>query len=153
MKPSSWDKQLGLALPQECAASQSDQTVNPSKNEVRNGGGAGCKSPHPHLSEGRGEVFSLDILFHRISVIAFIANNRIGSELLTTRPSMFFHEKPEGGGTKAKALLIEVGLNFSSACCAQTRFPCISAAYTRRTVWLVASGLRCPRGCTIPLSL
>ncbi len=28
--------------------------------------GAGCKSPPPHLSEGRGEVFFLDILFHRI---------------------------------------------------------------------------------------
>ena len=36
MKPSSWDKQLGLALPLKSAASQSDQTNNPSKNEVRN---------------------------------------------------------------------------------------------------------------------
>ncbi len=34
MKPSSWDKQLGLASPRESAASQSDQTNNPSKNEV-----------------------------------------------------------------------------------------------------------------------
>ena len=34
MKPSSWDKQLGLALPLERAAGQSNQTNNPSKNEV-----------------------------------------------------------------------------------------------------------------------
>jgi hypothetical protein len=34
MKPSSWDKQLGLASPRECAASQSNQTNNPSENEV-----------------------------------------------------------------------------------------------------------------------
>jgi hypothetical protein len=34
MKPSSWDKQLGLASPLESAASQSGQTNNPSKNEV-----------------------------------------------------------------------------------------------------------------------
>src|ERR1019366_8299799 len=66
MKPSSWDKQLGLASPLECAASQSGQTNNPSKEC----GGAGCKSPYPHLPEGRGEAFFLDILFHRMSVIA-----------------------------------------------------------------------------------
>src|SRR5438876_5515723 len=35
MKPSSWDKQLGLALPLERAAGQSRQTNNPSKNEMR----------------------------------------------------------------------------------------------------------------------
>jgi hypothetical protein len=34
MKPSSWDKQLGLASPLESAAIQSGQTNNPSKNEV-----------------------------------------------------------------------------------------------------------------------
>ena len=34
MKPSSWDKQLGLASPLECAASQSGQTNNPSKSVV-----------------------------------------------------------------------------------------------------------------------
>src|ERR1039457_842153 len=72
MKLSSWDKQLVLALPRECAASQSDQTINPSKNEVRNGGGAGCKSPLPHLTEGRGDAFLLDILFHRMSVMAIL---------------------------------------------------------------------------------
>src|SRR5580693_6907388 len=35
-------------------------TNHPCENER-----AGCKSPHPHLSEGRGEVFFLDILFYR----------------------------------------------------------------------------------------
>jgi hypothetical protein len=81
MKPSSWDKQLGLALPRESAASQSDQTNNPSKNEVRNGVGLDVShhtrisqpaSLNPHLSEGRGEVFFLDILFHRMSVMAML---------------------------------------------------------------------------------
>src|ERR1017187_8152382 len=66
MKPSSWDKQLGLASPRESAASQSGQTNNPSKNEV----GLDVSHHTPHLSEGRGESFFLDILFHRMSVIA-----------------------------------------------------------------------------------
>jgi hypothetical protein len=64
MKLSSWDKQLGLASPLECAAIQSGQTNNPSKKRD----GAGCKSLHPRLSEGRGEDFFLDILFYRMSV-------------------------------------------------------------------------------------
>jgi len=34
MKPSTWDMQLGLASPRECATGQSNQTTNPSKNEV-----------------------------------------------------------------------------------------------------------------------
>jgi hypothetical protein len=76
MKPSSWDKQLGLALPLKSAASQSDETNNPSKHEVRYEVGAGCKSPHPHLPEGRGEVFFLDILFHRMSVIEILRQLR-----------------------------------------------------------------------------
>jgi len=67
MKPLSWDKQLGLASPLECAAIQSNQINNPSKNEVGSVVGAGCKSPHPHLPEGRGEAFFLDILFHRMT--------------------------------------------------------------------------------------
>src|ERR1019366_8200702 len=79
MKLSSWDKQLVLALPRECAASQSDQTINPSKNEVRNGGGAGCKSPLPHLTEGRGDAFFLDILFHRMSVMAMFQQESPGN--------------------------------------------------------------------------
>src|ERR1700690_530936 len=65
MKRSSGDKQLGLASPLQSAASQSGRTNHPCENER-----AGCKSPHPHLSEGRGEVFFLDILFHRMSVMA-----------------------------------------------------------------------------------
>src|ERR1039458_2322998 len=69
MKPSSWDKQLGLASPVESSASQSSQTNNPSKEC----GGAGCKSPYPHLPEGRGEAFFLDILFHRMSEIGDIS--------------------------------------------------------------------------------
>ena len=66
MKPLSWDnKQLGLASPQQSAASQKRPTNHPCENER-----AGCKSPHLHLSEGRGEVFFLDILFYRMSDIA-----------------------------------------------------------------------------------
>jgi hypothetical protein len=60
MKPLSWNKQLGLALPLERAAGQSDETNHPSKNEV----GLDV-SHHIHLSlEGRGKYFFLDILFH-----------------------------------------------------------------------------------------
>src|SRR5258708_23854121 len=59
MKPSSWDKQLGLASPLERAARQSNQTDNPSKNVV----GAGCQSPHPRPPEGRGEVYLLTSSF------------------------------------------------------------------------------------------
>ena len=65
MKPLSWDKQLGLRSPLESAASQSDETNHPSKNEV----GLDV-SHHTHVSpEGRGKYFFLDILFHRMSVI------------------------------------------------------------------------------------
>ena len=35
----------------------------------------GCKLPHPRLPEGRGEVFFLDILFHRISVMTRFFSN------------------------------------------------------------------------------
>src|SRR5277367_1669248 len=63
----SQDKQLGTALPLQSATSQSAQTNHPRENER-----AGCKSPHPHLSEGQGEVFFLDILFHRMSVMAWL---------------------------------------------------------------------------------
>jgi hypothetical protein len=34
MKPSSWDKQLGLDSPLECAAGKGGQDQNPFKNEV-----------------------------------------------------------------------------------------------------------------------
>jgi hypothetical protein len=69
MKRSSRDKQLGWALPLESATSQSGQTNHPRENER-----AGCKSPNPHLSEERGEVFFLDILFHRMSATATFAS-------------------------------------------------------------------------------
>ena len=66
MKPSSWDKQLGLAPPREFAAGQSSKTNNPSKNET----GLDASHRTGGLTERTGEVFFLDILFHRISVIA-----------------------------------------------------------------------------------
>jgi hypothetical protein len=63
MKPSSWDKQLGLASPRESAASQSDQTNNPSKNEVRNEVGLDV-SHHARISQRGGEkLFSLTSSF------------------------------------------------------------------------------------------
>src|ERR1700722_12428697 len=66
MKPSTWDRQLGMVSPQKSAAIQSGQTNDPSKNEV----GLDV-SHHIHLSlEGRGKYFFLDILFHRMRVIA-----------------------------------------------------------------------------------
>ena len=59
MKPSSWDQQLGLALLQECAASQSDQTNIPSKNELRNEVGLDV-SQYARISQRGGEkLFSL----------------------------------------------------------------------------------------------
>src|ERR1017187_2310998 len=69
MKPSSWDKQLGLVSPRERAASQSDQTNTPSKNKVRNEVGLDV-SHHARISQRGGEMpFFLDILFHRTSEI------------------------------------------------------------------------------------
>jgi hypothetical protein len=63
MKPFSWDKQLGLVLPRESAASQSDQTNNPSKDEVRNGVGLDV-SHHARISLRGGEkIFSLTSSF------------------------------------------------------------------------------------------
>jgi|GEM_PF-4920120 len=71
MKPSSWDKQLGLASPRERAASQSDQTNIPSKNKVRNEVGLDV-SHHARISQRGGEMpFFLDILFHRMREMAF----------------------------------------------------------------------------------
>ena len=68
MKPFSWDKQLGLVLPLERAAGQSDETNHPSKNEV----GLDV-SHHIHVSpEGRGKYFFLDILFHRMSAMTML---------------------------------------------------------------------------------
>ena len=63
MKLSSWDKQLGLALLRENAASQSDQTNNPSKNKVRNEVGLDV-SHHTRISQRGGEkIFPLTSFF------------------------------------------------------------------------------------------
>src|ERR1035437_9367694 len=68
MKPLSWDKQLGLVSPLKHAASQSNETNNPSKNET----GLDV-SHHTHVSpEGRGKYVFLDILFHRMSDIGIL---------------------------------------------------------------------------------
>ena len=68
MKPWSRDKQLGLASPLQSATSRSGRTNHPCENET----GLDVSHRHPHLSEGRGEVFFLDILFHRISEIEML---------------------------------------------------------------------------------
>jgi hypothetical protein len=74
MKPSSWDKQLGLASPLQSVASQSVQTNNPSENET----GLDV-SHHTHVSpEGRAEYFFLDILFHRMSEMGMFRQLRSG---------------------------------------------------------------------------
>src|SRR5712692_8053107 len=59
MKPSSWDKQLGLASPRQRTANQSDQTNTPSKNDV----GLDV-SHHARISQrGGGMLFSLTSFF------------------------------------------------------------------------------------------
>jgi hypothetical protein len=58
MKPSSGDKQVGLASPRESAASQSDQTNNPSKDVVRNEVGLDV-SHHTRISRRGGEKLFL----------------------------------------------------------------------------------------------
>jgi hypothetical protein len=54
MKPSSWDKQVGLASPRESAANQSEKTNNPSKDVVRNEVGLDV-SHHTRISRRGGE--------------------------------------------------------------------------------------------------
>jgi hypothetical protein len=74
MKPSSRDPQLGLASPLNYAANKSGKIKikSPSKKEA----GAGCKSPALASREGTGETFFLDILFHRMSEIAYFVNRQ-----------------------------------------------------------------------------
>jgi hypothetical protein len=63
MKPTSWDRQLGLASPRENAASQSDQTNNPSRNEVTDEVGLDV-SQHTRISQRGGEkLFYLTSFF------------------------------------------------------------------------------------------
>ena len=59
MKPSSWDKQLGLALPLEHAEGQSHQTNSPSKNEV----GLDVSHQTRISQRGGGKFFSLTSSF------------------------------------------------------------------------------------------
>jgi hypothetical protein len=66
MKPSNWDKQLGLASSLESAASQSNQTNNPSTNEV----GLDVSHHTRIFPRGGEKLFFLDFLFHRMSVMA-----------------------------------------------------------------------------------
>ena len=54
MKPSSWDKQLGLAPSQESAASQSNQTNNPSMDEDEAGDKVGLDASHHTRISPRG---------------------------------------------------------------------------------------------------
>jgi hypothetical protein len=65
MKPSSWDKQLGLAPLQESAASQSNQTNNPSMDEDEAGDKVGLDaSHHTRISPRGGEkIFFLTSSF------------------------------------------------------------------------------------------
>jgi hypothetical protein len=53
MKPSSGDKQVGLASPRESAASQSEKTNNPSKDVVRNEVGLDVTTPASPGGAGR----------------------------------------------------------------------------------------------------
>jgi len=72
MKPLSWDKQLGLVSPLKCAAIQSGQTNDPSRNET----GLDA-SHHIHVSpEGSGKYFFLDILFNRVSAMGIFRQLR-----------------------------------------------------------------------------
>ena len=73
MKPSSWDQQLGLASLRESAASQSDQTNNPSENEVRNEVGLDV-SHHARISQRGGE--KLFYLTSRMCAMASRVENR-----------------------------------------------------------------------------
>src|SRR5229473_8363390 len=85
MKPSSWDRQLGLALPLECAAGQSNQTNNPSKNEV----GLDVRHHTPHLPEGRGDAFFLTSSF-----IARHSRNQNSRKLSLSAVGNRFSQKP-----------------------------------------------------------
>jgi hypothetical protein len=103
MKPSNWDKQLGLASPRESAASQSDQTNNPSKNEVRSGVGLDV-SHHTRISQRGGEkIFSLTSFF--------IGRVSCARELLseaTNRPAWQPVESvPDANYTRVNCLLRE----------------------------------------------
>ena len=95
MKPLSWDKQLGLASPLKCAANQSGQTNNPSKDKNEVGLDV---SHHIHLApEGRGKYFFLDIPSHRISEIGSRVENRRSGCILPVAVGMLSHGPPQSG--------------------------------------------------------
>ena len=79
MKPLSWDKRLGLASPLKCAAIQSGQTKNPSKDKDEVVDEVGLDASHHTriFPEGRGESFFLDIFFHRMSAIAIYQQSEL----------------------------------------------------------------------------
>jgi hypothetical protein len=81
MKRSSGDKQLGWASPLQSATSQSGRTNHPSENET-----GPDVSHHTRTSEGRGEVFFLDILFHRMSEIGIFQQLTWTVPILTSEP-------------------------------------------------------------------
>src|ERR1700756_2022273 len=89
MKPSNRDPQLGLASPLNYPANKSGKIKikNPSKKEA----GAGCKSPALASREGTGETFSLDILFHRMSVIG-APLDRVDGQLKVTGTAKYSAE-------------------------------------------------------------
>src|ERR1700756_2477059 len=62
MKPSSWDEQLGLASPLECAASQGGKTKT--SLGIRRGWMQATTSVSPTRGEGRN--FFLESLFNRM---------------------------------------------------------------------------------------
>jgi len=65
MKPSSWDKQLGLVSPLESAAIQSGQTNNPSMDKDEAGDQVGLDASHHTRIFRRGgeNLFSLTSSF------------------------------------------------------------------------------------------
>jgi len=94
MKPSTWEKQLGLASPRKYAAIQRGKTKNPSKKET----GLDASYNTRVSLEGRENNFFLDILFHRMSAIGI-------SQQLTFSHSFWIADHPSRiVGSSAKAL-------------------------------------------------
>jgi hypothetical protein len=80
MKLLSWDQQLGPPSPLQYAANQSGKTKTRSKNET----GLDASRHTRASAEGAEKNFLLDILFHRMSVIAVFANNPLGDNANST---------------------------------------------------------------------
>ena len=82
MKPSSWDKQLGLALPLERAAGLSRQTNNPSKNEV----GLDVSHHTRVFPRGGEKLFFLTSSFIGVSAMAILRQQSRHSVRLADDP-------------------------------------------------------------------